>query len=734
MDTMAAETKRINRSLMIGWTVIVSVLFVSYIGEYIKTTRTLGYVLVFLLCTILPNVYCHFLYHRKPQSESLRYQIVFGYFIMYTFSVLTGSTFMVFSYILPLLSLLILYHQPKLIFWTGVAAVVINAISIVNMFVDGKVNVENSKDVEIQLALIFLCFGGCYAATLIYDRIHKQNLQFMKELEEQNAQTRLITMQTIMTVANTIDAKDEYTKGHSQRVSEYAAALAKELGLDAEEVERIRYIALLHDIGKIGVPDAILNKPGRLNDTEFSLMKQHTTVGGDILKDINSVEDLDVGAKYHHERYDGKGYPEGIAGEQIPYVARIIGIADAYDAMTSNRVYRKRLSDEEVQAELERCAGTQFDPNMARTFMHLLKDEQFQNIGTDKYNAQDGMDEGLGKQSLQKLAEDVGVHPAEEPNKDNLTGVLNRVFGEQMLSSYLQDGGEGCLISIDVDALRNVNSMYGFLLGDLYLNTVANTLDKIFSNKILYRSSGDEFVCFLCGVTRKDVVRREVERLVESLESAKAGDPELDNLSISVGGLIVRASEFSYGEAMSRVGRALYFAKQKGGGGITIYHELDSDFRPNLSRSDLNNLLRSIHKQGKYSKVYEVNYPEFAKMLNYLESLAERNDQQMQIIMFTLVATDEESTAVEEKLEAMKILEGAVLSSLRKVDVTMQFSSSQRIVVLMNMSAENIQLVTNRIVSAFYKRSNDKKFSVGYEVADLNMPVDEEGDANNENE
>ena len=729
MSTIAAETKRINRSLMVGWTIIVLVLFVSYIGEYIKGTRTLGYVVVFLLCTILPNLFCHILYHRNPQSENMRYYIVVGYFVMYTFSVLTGSTFMVFSYILPLLSLLILYHQPMLIFWTGVVAVIVNIYSIVRLLLSGALNLESSKDVEIQLALIFLCFGGCYAATRIYDKIYQQNLQFMEELETQNTQTRQFTMQTIMTIANTIDAKDEYTKGHSQRVSEYSAALAEALGMSEEDVERIRYIALLHDIGKIGVPDAILNKPGRLTDTEFAVMKQHTVAGGDILRDINSVKDLDVGTKYHHERYDGKGYPEGLAGDEIPYVARIIGIADAYDAMTSNRVYRKRLSDEEVWAEVGRCSGTQFDPNMAEVFLRLVKEGKLQSISTDTYNAQDSTQETPAGQLLQKLVEGFKANYDEKMQKDNLTGVHARAFGEQMLSTYLEEGGDGCLLSVDMDALRNVNNLHGFLLGDLYLNTVANTLNNLYKNKILYRNSGDEFICFLYGVTKKDVVKRELERLMEAVKRAKTEDDELENLSISVGALIVNSGEFSREEAMNRVGRALYFAKQKGGGGVIMYHELDIDFQPRLSHSDLNNLLRTIRKQGSYSKVYEVNYPEFAKMLNYLEHLAERNEQQMQIILFTLLAVDEESVTVEEKTEAMKTLEDAVMSSLRKVDVTMPFSSSQRLVVLVNTSEEYIQLVSNRIISAFYKHSFNKKFSLNYDVADLN--ADENEDENN---
>lgn len=723
---MKAETKKINLSLMIGWTIIVAVLCVSYVGEVIKAVRTWQYVVVFMLVTVIPNLICHFLYRKRPESENLRYFIVCGYFVMYIFCLLTGSTYMVFSYILPLLSLLILYHQPKLILWTGVVGIVFNLFSIMLKFANGELDLESSKNAEIQIALIILCFGGCYAATRIYDQIQKQNLEFMDELEEKNAQARQMTMQTVMTIVNTIDAKDEYTKGHSQRVAEYAVALAEELGMPEEEIEHIRYIGLLHDIGKIGVPDAILNKPGRLNNTEFSLMKLHTVVGGEILKDINSMEELDEGAKYHHERYDGKGYPEGLVGEEIPYVARIICIADAYDAMTSHRVYRKRLSDEAVQEEIARCAGTQFDPKLAEVFLGMLKEGKLKSINTDSYDAQDGSTDSIGGELLEKLLDDAGAYNSAENSKDGLTGVYNRIYGEQMLADYIKCG-EGCLMVVDIDALRNTNNSYGFLRGDLYINTVAHILDRNFANKILYRNEGDQFVCFLFGLTRADIAESEVKRLLQCVKKTAQEDMELSDLSISVGLLIVHAGEFSYEEALSRADRALYFAKQSGGGKLCNYQSLTPTFQPKTSGGELQNLMQMIRKNENYSKAYEVNYPEFARTLNYLERVIERNEQQMHIVMFTLLAIDEESATIDQKIVGMKMLEAAVASSLRKIDVTMQFSSSQRIVVFMNMEEEERQLTINRIISAFYKSDNNKMFSIIHEVAD--MSEIEEGEA-----
>lgn len=184
------------------------------------------------------------------------------------------------------------------------------------------------------------------------------------------------TMATIETIASSIDAKDEYTGGHSERVAFYATVLAQnikeEYNLTREDISTIHYIGLMHDIGKIGVPDSILNKAGRLTDDEFALMKLHSVIGDGLLKEIDTIKGLSQGVRHHHERYDGRGYPDGLAGEDIPLVARILCLADCYDAMTSNRIYRRRLSDEEVRAEIEKCAGSQFDPKLAEIFCQLL--------------------------------------------------------------------------------------------------------------------------------------------------------------------------------------------------------------------------------------------------------------------------------------------------------------------------------------------------------------------------
>ena len=193
-----------------------------------------------------------------------------------------------------------------------------------------------------------------------------------REIEAIRQQVRMGN-ETIFAIANAVEARDKSTGRHSFRVSEYAVMIARELGFDESELEQIRKTGLLHDIGKIGVPDSILNKPARLTDEEYEVMKTHTSIGGDILKDFTLIPHVDEGAKFHHEHYDGSGYPNGLKGEEIPLNARIIGIADAFDAMTANRVYRKALDMDFVKAELKRCAGSQFDPTLVEIMLELIE-------------------------------------------------------------------------------------------------------------------------------------------------------------------------------------------------------------------------------------------------------------------------------------------------------------------------------------------------------------------------
>jgi len=180
-------------------------------------------------------------------------------------------------------------------------------------------------------------------------------------------------LDTVTSLAYAIDAKDQYTQGHSQKVSAYAALLAEALGMTDPEVEEIRLGALLHDVGKVGIPEAILNKGGPLNPDEWETMKTHVSYGGKLLEPLRPMARIRQMVLHHHEFFDGSGYPDALCGETIPLGARIITIADSYDTITSDRSYKKGRTADEALSELERCANTQFDPRLIAAFVRAMR-------------------------------------------------------------------------------------------------------------------------------------------------------------------------------------------------------------------------------------------------------------------------------------------------------------------------------------------------------------------------
>ncbi len=190
--------------------------------------------------------------------------------------------------------------------------------------------------------------------------------------EQRHKKVEEMSVQLVQTLANAIDAKDKYTNGHSSRVAEYAVRLATSMGWKKDDVDILRYEGLLHDIGKIGIPDVILNKSDRLTENEFNKLKSHVNIGGDIMHDASTLPGAENVIRYHHERYDGTGYPDGLKGDQIPVDARIVSIVDTYDAMSSNRVYRRALPKNVIKRELLKERGKQFDPDILDKFISLF--------------------------------------------------------------------------------------------------------------------------------------------------------------------------------------------------------------------------------------------------------------------------------------------------------------------------------------------------------------------------
>ena len=250
---------------------------------------------------------------------------------------------------------------------------------------------------------------------LIYLR-NRKILQYRKaeteHLKEQRKFSQRLFEQTATALVNAIDAKDVYSHGHSLRVAEYSKKIAEIAGKDEEECRKIYFTALLHDVGKIGIDESIINKSGKLTPEEYETIKQHTVMGNQILAGISEYPYLSIGAFFHHERYDGKGYPVRLKGDDIPEIARIISVADAYDAMSSNRSYRSAIPQQIVREEIVKGSGTQFDPKFARIMQHLIDlDEEYEMKERDSASELDTRKELYCEQYRDTISDGILLNP-----------------------------------------------------------------------------------------------------------------------------------------------------------------------------------------------------------------------------------------------------------------------------------------------------------------------------------
>ena len=230
-----------------------------------------------------------------------------------------------------------------------------------------RVNIAYPETVMFKILVALFSFGVASLIITILVGAH------INRFEREHNSYKTVVNQALRTIANIIDTKDEYARGHSLRVAIYSKMLAEKMGMNEFDQERIYYIGLLHDIGKVGIPNSILTKPGRLTVDEYEIVKRHTQMGAQLMEGFTTIKGAENGIKYHHERYDGTGYNEGLKGEEIPVEGRIIAVADAYDAMSSKRCYRDILSYDYILNELKINAGTQFDPIIVNYMIELIE-------------------------------------------------------------------------------------------------------------------------------------------------------------------------------------------------------------------------------------------------------------------------------------------------------------------------------------------------------------------------
>lgn len=308
---------------------VCSILTFFGIADYIETLP-IGQI---ILCSILVVVFIHlFIYMHSSRRKSDRLLLLGLLAAIICISIEAISVYFV----------------------TSISGLFIGIGMIILLFVNIIRTLRNLQDMEL----------------------HRQKI----EVEKSKQQTERISLQMMQTLATTIEAKDEYTRGHSYRVAEYAALIAKELGWSQDEITNLKHAAHLHDIGKIVIPDSVLNKPTQLTENEDNLLKKHTIIGAEILKDVTLIPHVVEVTRNHHEHYDGSGYPDGLAGTEIPIYARIIAVADCYDAMNSRRIYRNALSQDEIYEEILKNKGTQFDPEIADIFLTLLTENQIPDL------------------------------------------------------------------------------------------------------------------------------------------------------------------------------------------------------------------------------------------------------------------------------------------------------------------------------------------------------------------
>ncbi|MBQ9437039.1 MAG: diguanylate cyclase [Lachnospiraceae bacterium] len=725
------QDQALNRQLLRGWTVIMVVLSLTYLAGIAKRILAWRYFMYFLPFLLIPLAVSWYIYKKNPRTDKLKYVLTGSYVVMYAYVLANSKTNAVFAYIFPMLSLLILYHSEKIILWLGILVMVMNIGYITFHISHGDTLFINNADAEIQIGCVALAFIFSYLAAKLYGKIHNDNAKYVVALYEKSQELENMTMQTITAIANTIDAKDSYTEGHSQRVAEYSRALAKAMGKNEAECARIYHIALLHDIGKIGVPDSVLHKPGKLTPEEYELIKQHPTIGAKILRDVKAFPGLEIGALYHHERYDGKGYPEGLKGKEIPEIARIICVADTLDAMNTNRVYRKRFSQEYISDEVKRCAGTQFDPEIANVMVGLLQDGTVDDIekitaSRERRLSREGEDSSapislLSSLLIDKLAD-------EHSEKYLLDSLADRetfnVVEKDIVSSL--EGADGCLMLIDVDNMATLNKEHGFLQGDLILAEIAGELINSDLQMPVCRLEGDEFLCFIPDVSSTDEAKKLVSEISQSLTHRLSMAHEYP-VTFSIGAAVSTSVGRKFSSLLYAAEKALHGVKQSGKDRFMMYTQGGMDLRApdeDALERDLDNISAVIEHRDNYSGAMKVEFEEFGQVYELLRNIGIRNAQSMQLVLFTVEFGDDADIHISERSQVMQYLDKAIVNSVRKVDVTTRYSSTQQLALFSNLPEENLHIVTERIIREFYCMVSESKFQLVYSYRTINFDTD----------
>ena len=540
-----------------------------------------------------------------------------------------------------------------------------------------------------------------------------------KEMDKHREQLEEISLQLMQTLSTTIEAKDEYTRGHSYRVAEYSALIARELNWDEDEIRNLKNAAYLHDIGKIGIPDNILNKPVKLTDEELGVIKEHTVIGAEILKNITLIDHVKEAARSHHERYDGRGYPDGLKGEEIPLYARIIAVADSFDAMKSRRIYRSPLDDQVVYNEIFQNRGTQFDPELADIFLKLLDEERVITEKERELFDEDGT--GLNMESeIEKFISSVMTTIKTQENIegfDFLTGLPMRNRGEMLAAQFMQQD-DGYLVFLDMDNLIKMNDLYGHKAGDRALKLLGSLLMEYTRHAVVCRLGGDEFLMFVPKVS-KERITEIVTGIQKDFDAEKEKDPEIRFASVSAGICEVNKGD-PFEECYSKADKALYHVKQNGKGSFFFYYQLeDEKAGDHGTGKDLELVSKALSASGDYYGALELDYREFAKIYEYMNSMEKRYKCHCYLVMVTLETEADSASNIEDIEFALECMEQAIRQKIRKVDVCTRYSSMQYLIILFEPDEETIPNIMERIFGQYREQCGKKNLLPNYDYMSM---------------
>lgn len=543
-----------------------------------------------------------------------------------------------------------------------------------------------------------------------------------KDLEgrllEKTKQIARISLKSMMMIANTVDKKDPLAAEHSNNVAWFSVEIAKKLGWSTDDLYNLQNLALIHDIGNIGVPESIIRKRGQLTPEEYDTVKKHTTLGRNILADMTVIRKAAEVAETHHERFDGKGYPNGLSGRSIPIEARIIAIADAFDSMTNDRAFRQKLSREEVLSEFMKGRGTQFDPDLVDIAVDLLSNDEFKRDEAEMIH-----EEELAVESsrlLQDVLSSYSGRPRRTHVRDPLTGLWSSSYAMDEIDNYLSEKrASGCFMLVDIDGFSQINDNLGHIVGDSVIKNISVILSEMMRNDdIICRVGGDEFILFFKDGGSKEFATAKAEEIILCLDDGLKNPVSDERISVSIGITLAQFDGKDFATLYNKADKALYLVKENGKHSYHFFSDEGSMMRHTLAstRIDLEYLKKFVSEKDSTPGGFMVEYESFKKIFRFLGRAQRRSSSPIILLLLTLTAADG-SPANSEVLEAaMMHLKSAITTAIRSGDVTTNYSSSQYLAILMESTTQNGYLIAERIRKLFYESFDLPEIRLTYDI------------------